>query len=140
MFWYNFHERICIGYNVVALMAEINSFFLHSRKLLQMYQVGFDTRLYKAVAYVNLVTFLSCRMTSVGRIFYGMFTEAHRVPTVYFFFLRFSMVVMAVINIVLFWRLFQTDILRTHEKVIKDKTITVSKVNGNNNLKHRKQD
>jgi hypothetical protein len=140
MFWYNFHFRICIGYNVVALLAEINSFFLHSRKLLQMCQVGFDTRLYKAVAYINLVTFPLCRMTSNGRILYGMLTEAHRVPTIYFFVLCFSMIIMTGINIILFWRLFQTDILRTHQKVIKDKTITVSKVNGNNNLKHRKQD
>ncbi|XP_076106702.1 TLC domain-containing protein 2-like [Mytilus galloprovincialis] len=137
MFWYNFHARICIGYNVLALMAEINSFFLHTRKLLQMCQVGFDTRLYKGVSYINLVTFLLCRMTSVSRIFYGMYDEGHRVPSFYFVILTMSMIVMAGINIILFWRLFQTDILRTQDKVLKDKTITV---NGNNNSNHLKVD
>lgn len=140
MFWYNFHARICIGYNVVALMAEINSFFLHTRKLLQMCQVSFHSRLYKGVSYLNLITFVLCRKTSVGRIFYGMFTEHERVPTVYFAVLIFSMIVMAVINVVLFWRLFQTDVLRTFEKVIEDKTVKVINVNGNNNKNHIKSD
>ncbi|KAH3887339.1 TLC domain-containing protein 2-like [Dreissena polymorpha] len=59
MFWYNFHCRMCIGYNVVALMAEINSFFLHSRKLLHMLKFEFTNNFYRAVCYVNLLTFSS---------------------------------------------------------------------------------
>lgn len=140
MFWYNFHARMCIGYNVLALMAEINSFFLHSRKLLQMCQIGFHTNLYKLVAYLNLITFVLCRKTSVSRIFYGMFTEGDRVPRLYFIALTFSMTVMAVINIILFWRLFQTDILKSYEKNREEVTIKVSKVNGNNNTNHIKKD
>ncbi|KAL5016733.1 hypothetical protein ScPMuIL_006322 [Solemya velum] len=61
MFWFNTHERICIGYNVVSLLAEVNSFFLHSRKLLQMNGVHFHHWLYRLVVWLNLGTFLFCR-------------------------------------------------------------------------------
>ncbi|KAI0223257.1 TLC domain-containing protein 2 [Lamellibrachia satsuma] len=35
MFFYNVIQCQCIAYNVVALLAEINTIFLHTRKLLQ---------------------------------------------------------------------------------------------------------
>ena len=123
MFWYNFHAGMCIGYNCLALMAEINSFFLHSRKLLQMIQTGFDHWLYRIVTYLNLATFVSCRGFSIFRIVYGMLTESHRVPFLYLFCLSGSMLVMTVINMILFWRLFKSDILKPKK----------SKLNGNQN-------
>ena len=36
MFFYNVIQCQCIAYNVVALLAEINTIFLHTRKLLQV--------------------------------------------------------------------------------------------------------
>ncbi|KAL3856345.1 hypothetical protein ACJMK2_011114 [Sinanodonta woodiana] len=127
MFWYNLHMRMCIGYNVVALLAEVNSFFLHSRKLLQMMNVGFNHWFYKLVALLNLVTFAFCRGWSLSRITFGMWIEGFRVPTVYFRTLMGSMFIMNGINPVLFWRLLKSDFLRSLEK-------KKLKVNGNNNV------
>ncbi len=47
MFFYNLVTCQCIGYNVIALTAEINSMFLHSRKLLQLQQVKFWSQLFE---------------------------------------------------------------------------------------------
>ena len=132
MFWSNVHRGSCIGYNCVALMAEINSFFLHSRKLLQMRQIGFDHWFYRVVTYLNLFTFVSCRGFSVCRIFYGMYTEPSRVPTLFYFCLSLSMIVMSVINVVLFWRLFKSDILKPQKQQ--------PKLNGNHNSFYRKDE
>ena len=140
MFWYNFHCRMCIGYNVIALMAEINSFFLHSRKLLHMLNYEFDNRFYKTVCIVNLLTFFVCRGFSLVRISYGMLMENHLVPVIYFRCLCASIFVMNVINPILFWRLFKNDVLRN--MVYKKPAEPL--VNGNNNqssLKtHQKSD
>lgn len=130
MFWYNFHCKMCIGYNVVALMAEINSFFLHSRKLLHMLHFEFDNKFYRGVCIVNLLTFFFCRGWSLCRISYGMFTENSRVPVFYFRCLTGSIFVMNMINPVLFWRLLKNDILRNWFSKPSKK---LSHINGNNN-------
>lgn len=132
MFWYNFHCRMCIGYNVVALMAEINSFFLHSRKLLHMLNYEFDNKFYRAVCIVNLLTFFFCRGWSLVRISYGMLTENHRVPSFYFSCLTASIFVMNMINPVLFWRLLRNDVLRNWGKSSAPKG-EKPLANGNNN-------
>lgn len=131
MFWYNFHEEMCIGYNVVALLAEVNSFFLHSRKLLHMLKFEFDNTFYRIVCMFNLVTFLICRGWSLWRITYGIVMESHTVPKVYLNCLCVSMFVMNSINPILFWRLLKNDVLRN---VPKEKTSSKKPlVNGNNN-------
>lgn len=130
MFWYNFHCKMCIGYNVLALMAEINSFFLHSRKLLHMLNFDFDNKFYRAVCIVNLLTFFFCRGWSLCKISYGMATEYHRVPVFYFRCLTVSIFVMNMISPVLFWRLFKNDILRN---LLASPKKSKHMVNGNNN-------
>lgn len=132
MFWSNVHTGLCIGYNCVALMAEINSFFLHSRKLLQMYEIGFNHWFYRLVTYLNLFSFVSCRGFSICRIFYGMYIEPSRVPVVFYVCLSMSMVVMSVINVILFWRLFKSDILKPQKQQ--------PKLNGNHNSFYRKDE
>lgn len=132
MFWSNVHTGSCIGYNCVALMAEINSFFLHSRKLLQMSEIGFNHWFYKLVTYLNLFSFVSCRGFSICRIFYGMYIEPSRVPRLFYICLSMSMVVMSVINVILFWRLFKSDILKPQKQQ--------PKLNGNHNSFYRKDE
>ena len=141
-FWYNWHSQICIGYSLTALTAEINSFFLHSRKLLQINQVGFDTLLYRTCSYLNLVTFFFCRIIPIGFIVYHLFGvegEIHRqkLSAVYVLCFRIIMLIVAIINVILFWRLFKTDIIRPLFKKKSDKTYIV---NGNNNDAHCKKE
>ena len=132
MFWYNFHAKMCIAFNVIALMAEINSFFLHSRKLLQMTKFSYNHWFYKMVIYLNLSTFLVCRFWACTKITISIFTEGYMVPTGYLIAISFAMFVMNGINPVLFWRLFKNDVLRNfHHQEVEKKEILQ---NGNNNL------
>lgn len=112
MFFYNIAQCRCIAFNVVALLAEVNTIFLHSRKLLQMCEISFSHWLYRLNSCMNLFTFVSCRFLCLTWIVYGMFIWYNRVSPIYLVVLGSSMFVMWVINVVLFWRLICSDILR----------------------------
>ncbi|ELT93571.1 hypothetical protein CAPTEDRAFT_64685, partial [Capitella teleta] len=73
MFIYNLLTSLCISYNVIALLCEVNTIFLHSRKLLQMCKFGFSHWLYQAASQLNLVTFVCCRFVALAWIVHGMF-------------------------------------------------------------------
>lgn len=112
MFLYNVAQCRCVAYNVIALLAEVNTIFLHSRKLLQMSGVSFSHWLYRMNSFMNIFTFVSCRFLCLSWIVYGMFIWYDRVTIVYLLVLGSAMFVMWVINVVLFWRLLCSDVLR----------------------------
>lgn len=112
MFIYNLLTSLCISYNVIALLCEVNTIFLHSRKLLQMCKFSFTHWLYRSVSQLNLFTFVSCRFVALFWISYGMFIYPERVSAVYFYSLLMSLIVMWPINIILFWRILKNDVLR----------------------------
>ena len=116
MFFYNVAQCRCIAFNVVALLAEVNTIFLHSRKLLQMCNISFSHWLYRLNSCMNLFTFVSCRFLCLTWIVYGMFIWYNRVSVVYLVVLGSAMFVMWVINVVLFWRLVCSDVLRPLQK------------------------
>lgn len=112
IFFYNVIIGRCIPYTVIALLAEINSFFLHSRKLLQMMNVCYQSLLYRINVFFNIVSFLICRFLANGAIFVGMIVWGHRLSRIYMTCLSGSMIVMFPVNCILFWRLVKSDILR----------------------------
>ena len=135
--WYDFHVKVCISFNVVGLMMEINSFFLHLRKLLRMTNFPLDHWFYKTVVYLNLVTFLIFRGYPSVRISYSMIMEAHHLPKLYIYGVRLAMFVLNGINPILFWRLFKSDVLQQWSR--KPDSKIHSQQNGNNNvLNHNK--
>lgn len=112
MFFYNVVTSRCIAYNVVALLAEVNTIFLHARKLLQMARVPYNHILYRANAGVNLITFVLCRFGGLAWIIIGMFIWGNRVTPLYYYVLAVAMFVMWVTNIMLFRRLVLSDLIR----------------------------
>ena len=121
---YNWNTKICIGYSIFAFMAEINSIFLHLRKLFQFSQVRFDSLLYRVVSILNLVTFITCRLIPQGHTLNGFYKDGYRVPSTYFKVLAILYPPGFIINVVLFWRIFKSDVLRSMKK---DKTTSLSK-------------
>lgn len=127
-----------IAYSVVALLAEINTVFLHFRKLLQMSGIAFSHPLYRANAAVNLLSFVGCRFVCLVWIAYGMIAWRARVSGPYLVAISSAVTVMYVINVVLFWRLLCSDVLGrrrsrpplespvTAYRVIADSTVPVS--------------
>jgi len=137
------HLRTCryVAYSVVALLAEVNTIFLHFRKLLQMAGVAFTHLLYRVNAAVNIFTFVSCRFVCLIWIGYGVIFWRSRITWSYLFAISSATVVMYIINVVLFWRLLCSDVLGrrrtrpildahkepiTAYRVITDSTVPVS--------------
>ena len=112
IFFYNVMICKCISFTCVALLAEVNSFFLHTRKLLQMLDYSFDHKLYRVNAVLNIISFIVGRGLSLGTITLGMCYWYHRVGTFYYCVLFTSMLVMNSMIPVLLWRLIKNDFLR----------------------------
>ena len=102
----------CIAYNVIALLAEVNSIFLHARKLLQMSGFEYGGWLYRANSAANLVSFVFCRFGGLAWIVYGMAVWYDRVSPIYLYLLAAAIFVLWVTNAILFWRLICSDVLR----------------------------
>lgn len=111
-FVYNYSIRRCIGYNIIALMAEINSIFLHLRKLLQMCNVGYNTWTFQIVSVANLLTFITFRLLPIGRVYAGLYLDFDRVSKIYITVFAVTLTTGAVINVILFWRLVQSDVIK----------------------------
>jgi hypothetical protein len=127
-----------IGYTVFALLVEVNSIFLHARKLMQMAKVDFDHWFYRLNNIFNILTFTFCRFGALVIITYGMSTtyERRRILTLhgslgYYIMLMASMITMWVINPILFWRLLKNDFLR--KKLYGCKPVNGVDINGLNN-------
>jgi len=113
IFFYNVVQCRCIAYNVIALLAEVNSIFLHARKLLQMSGWEFTGWLYRANAAANLASFIPCRFGGLAWIMYGMTQWNDRVAVIYLYLLGAAIFVLWVTNTILYWRLICSDMLRS---------------------------
>ncbi|VDM02225.1 unnamed protein product [Schistocephalus solidus] len=111
-FAHNVLTTKCIGYSVIALLVEVNTIFLHLRKLMQLNKVPFTSVVYKIVCAANLITFAIFRGTSLGWITWGMYFEPEKITTMYFYILCMSMFIMNIINPIFFWMLLRRDFLR----------------------------
>ena len=128
-FGYNIQYKVNVPYTVIALMTEINSIFLHARKLMQFDKWPFEHWLYKMVVWLNFITFVRFRIWGVILIGWGIYTDWDRLTLIYQVFIVCTMIVMYLINPILFWRLLKNDILRQFRS--KDKNPEKLVVNGN---------
>lgn len=128
MFYYNLYNTEWIPFNIIALLIEVNSLFLHSRKLLQMIGVPFTSWLYRIVIFLNISTFVIFRGIPLIAISIALTQWYSRVTLTYYLSLCSSMFVMLVMNPILFMRLLRSDYLR---KGTSRRNIKV--MNGNNN-------
>lgn len=110
IFGYNLIFHTAVAFSVLALMVEVNSVFLHGRKLLQMVQLPFTHWLYRIVVALNLATFVFFRGAAMVLIWAGLLFNRDRVTSVYFVALSLVMIFMIILNPVLLWRLLKSDI------------------------------
>ena len=120
-----------VGYTIVALMTEVNSVFLHARKLMLLDKWPYNHWLYRFVVILNLLTFVTFRLSGIFLVGYGMYVEWDRMTVTFAVFLTVAMTLMYIINPILLWRLVKNDILRNlgPKKIVKR--------NGNNNVAKR---
>lgn len=131
-------EILRLGYSIVALWAEINSIFMHTRKLLQLYEVKTTSKVYVTNTIVNLVTFVLFRFGSCLYLILGLYKDHPRLSLPFIIFVSAMIFVMSGINPVLFWRLFKSDVLRHFTKT-KNVCSPYKLTNGHGNTKQKCQ-
>ncbi|KAL8620824.1 hypothetical protein ACOMHN_033221 [Nucella lapillus] len=142
-FYYNLVCCEWVSFNTIALLVEVNSFFLHQRKLLQMLGTPYDAALYRVTAFLNLSTFVVFRGISILFVLWGMWALYHLAELYFYICLCWSMFFMVVMNPILFMRLLRSDYLRDgsrgkqqkeeKEKMRHEKIGVNRVINGNNN-------
>lgn len=108
-FTYHMVNLLNVGYSVLALLMEFNSIFLHSRKLLKFYSFESNSLVCRLNSAFNFVTFVVFRFGVLVLIIHGMITQGHRVTANYLVLLGTCTLIMIVINILLFKRLYKKD-------------------------------
>lgn len=103
----------CIAYTAIALLVEVNTIFLHIRKLMQLRGVPFNRPAYRVIAAINLLTFAVFRGYSLFRITWGMYWEPEKISYHYYYMLVVSMFIMNILNPILFYILLRNDFLRS---------------------------
>jgi hypothetical protein len=100
-----------VGYTCLALAMEFNSVFLHARKLLSFYMFGKRSLPYLVNCACNVTTFVLFRFGVLAYIYYGVYSDGHRVHWAYLVGLVTLVTLMAIINVFLFERVVKRDVL-----------------------------
>lgn len=115
---YHYHNEMCIAYTAIALFSEVNSIFLHARKLLKL-QSASHGPFYYCLCAVNVVTFIFFRFIPMYIVGYGILTDYHKVPRGYHIFLTVMSIVVMIINFGLFYQLISSDYRDFKRKKLK---------------------
>ncbi|VDI47555.1 Hypothetical predicted protein, partial [Mytilus galloprovincialis] len=107
--------KLYIGYAVVALVIEINSIFLHIRQLLQICRYSKNNSAYRLNSLINLGTFVVCRITVMAWMSRWLLINKDLVPLIFYSIGSVGLAVMTVMNIILFYRLLQSDFIKKNE-------------------------
>nr|XP_055036583.1 TLC domain-containing protein 1 [Misgurnus anguillicaudatus] len=97
---------------VVALFVEVNSVFLHTRLLLKLAKVSYDSSLYHINKLLNVVTYVVFRL---GAQFYLTWYIIHHYSSLdHALYFLVTMVLMNIMMLIYFYRLLCTDFLSKH--------------------------
>lgn len=89
---------------VCGLLMELNSIFLHSRSMLNLYRVDKSSTPFRIIALLNIVTFIIFRMAVSTYLLYWQITTAWKMVW-YLILVTFVVIVsLAITNIVLLYR------------------------------------
>uniref|UniRef100_A0A5S6QQF9 TLC domain-containing protein n=1 Tax=Trichuris muris TaxID=70415 RepID=A0A5S6QQF9_TRIMR len=109
--FYVIYETRGVGYAVVGLLIEVNTIFLHARKLLQMSGYRRNDSQVIFVVFPNFLTFLFFRFLPLSIVTSAIFMERSRLPFSIWLLCSSSMILLFAINTVLFCRLIRADLL-----------------------------
>jgi hypothetical protein len=106
-----------IGYGLFALSLEINSVFLHARRLLRWYSPISSSVYYKRILKLfidigNYITFILFRFGVVIIGLRALYTQRHRLDPIIYIFTGLSVSAIGLLNLVLFYRLIKNQISR----------------------------
>ncbi|OZC06715.1 hypothetical protein X798_06285 [Onchocerca flexuosa] len=98
-----------LGVVVCGLLMELNSIFLHSRSMLNLYRVNKSSTPFRIIALLNIVTFIIFRMVVSTYLLYWQITTVWKMVW-YLILITFVVIVsLAITNIVLLYRVLAAD-------------------------------
>lgn len=99
-----------------ALLAEVNSIFLHARKLFNLYNIPRENFYVRLNMIINIVTFFLCRLCMLFFVTIFVYHDRYRVGDVYYRFVTWILIpIMWIINPILFYRVLHTDFLKRYK-------------------------
>ncbi|XP_041354868.1 TLC domain-containing protein 2-like [Gigantopelta aegis] len=112
LFSHNILLKLCLPYTIVGLLAEVNSVFLHLRKLLQMANM-WTSREYAFIVMLNLFTFVVFRGWAIWWSGYTVLFDLYgKVPLPSYVFVCLTTVAIDLVNIKFFWKILKNDYLK----------------------------
>jgi hypothetical protein len=105
-----------IGYQMFALIAEINSIFLHLRRLFSLYNIPRENFFVRCNMFLNILTFLLCRLCMLFFVMIFAYHDRYRVGHYYYMYIMYILIpVMWIINPILFYRVLYTDFIKRYK-------------------------
>lgn len=96
-----------------ALIAEINSIFLHARKLFYLYHIPRTNFFVQVNMFVNILTFILCRLCMLFYVTLFVYRDRHRVGDYNYIYVMYVLIpVVWIINPILFYRVIYNDLIK----------------------------
>ena len=93
----------------IALASEINTMFIHIRKLLRLSRVSVDSMIYQINSWMNVATYIVFRFPAFGWMFLYLFLYTDYTQDIHYLFSTIGCLQMTVFNFVLFYKLVSVD-------------------------------
>jgi len=115
-FGLNVFRMLNIGYQMFALLAEVNSIFLHARKLFHLFNIPRENIFVRLNMIINILTFFLCRLCMLFFVTIFVYQDRYRVGDGYYLFVICILIpIMWIINPILFYRVLHTDFLKRYK-------------------------
>ncbi|CAF0780246.1 unnamed protein product [Rotaria sp. Silwood1] len=115
-FGLNIFRVLNVGYQMFALLAEVNSIFLHARKLFQLFNIPRENFFVRLNMILNILTFFLCRLCMLFFVTIFVYNDRYRVGDFYYLFVIIILIpIMCIINPILFYRVLYTDFLKRYK-------------------------
>jgi len=100
-----------------ALLAEVNSIFLHIRKLLHYYHYPRENVFVRLNMLLNVISFLFCRLVMLFYVTKFVYHDRYRIGDVNYMYVMYVLIpIMWIMNPVLFYRIVYTDFFKKHKQ------------------------
>jgi len=105
------YTRKYIGCASICMVLELNSIFLHIRQLMVIEEVDRGSRAFRAIAVLNMATFIAFRIVVVAWMVLWILANAHRLPVYYVSLALFGFGTLTTMNVSMLVKLVQRDFL-----------------------------
>jgi len=99
-----------------TLLAEVNSIFLHGRKIFHLFNIPRENFFVRLNMVINIITFFLCRLCMLFFVTIFFYYDRYRMEDYYCYFGIYILIpIMWIINPILFFRLLHTDFIKRYK-------------------------